>query len=71
MIHYTLSLSNIPFFNINPNGAEHIHQKEKVLLYNTFNIHENATWPLFIPKYMFFCWGKFFKLCSFNDQVRH
>jgi hypothetical protein len=46
MIHYTLSLSNIPFFNI-------IHQKKKVMLYNTFNIHENATLPLLIPKYIF------------------
>jgi hypothetical protein len=29
MIHYTLSLSNIPFFNIIPNGAKHIHTKNK------------------------------------------
>jgi hypothetical protein len=54
MIHYTLSLSNIHFFNIIPNGAEHIHKKNLKMLYNTFNIHENATLPLLIPKYMFF-----------------
>jgi hypothetical protein len=54
MIHYTFSLSNISFSNIIPNGAEHIHQNKNKMLYNTFNIHENATLPLFIPKYMFF-----------------
>jgi hypothetical protein len=54
MIHYTLNLSNIHFLNIISNGVEHIHKKEEVLLYNTFNSHENATLPLFIPKYMFF-----------------
>jgi hypothetical protein len=52
MIHYTLNLLNIPFFNIIPNGID-ISQKESILLYNTFNIHENATLPLLIPKYMF------------------
>jgi hypothetical protein len=52
----------MPFFNIIPNGIEHIHKKEQVMLYNTFNIHENATLPLLIPKYMVF------KLCNFNDQ---
>jgi hypothetical protein len=68
MIYYTLSLSNIPFFNIIPNGAEHIHQKKKqVMLYNTFNIHEIATLPFAYTKIYVFCL-KFFKLCSFNDQ---
>jgi hypothetical protein len=47
MIHYTWSLSNIPFFNIIPNG-ENIFRQKKVMLYNTFNILENATLPLFI-----------------------
>jgi len=31
MIHYILSLSNIPFFNIIPNGTKHIHQKKNVI----------------------------------------
>ncbi len=53
MIHYKLILSNIHFFNIIPNGTKHIHQKKKVMLYNTFNIHENETLPLLIPKYMY------------------
>jgi hypothetical protein len=42
MIHYTLSLLNIPFFNIIPNGAKHINTKKKVILYNTFNIREKC-----------------------------
>jgi hypothetical protein len=67
MMHYTLSLSNIPFFNIIPNGTKHIRTKKK-MLYNTFNIHENVTLPLLIPKYMFSCLRKFFKLGNFNDQ---
>jgi hypothetical protein len=49
MIHYTLSLSNIPFFNIILNVAEHI-KKEEVMLYNTSNIYENETLPSLIPK---------------------
>ncbi len=47
MIHYTLNLSNIPFFSIISNGAKQI-TKKQVILYNTFNIHENATLPLLI-----------------------
>jgi hypothetical protein len=55
MMHYTLNLSNIRFFNILPNEVEHIDKKKEVILYNTFNIHENATLPLFIfLKYFFF-----------------
>jgi hypothetical protein len=38
MIDYTLSLSNIPFFNIIPNGTKHIHKKNKVMLYKAFTI---------------------------------
>ncbi len=56
MIHYTLSLSNIPLFNIIPNEVKHIFQKNKYMLYNTFNIYENATLPLLISK------------CNFSDQ---
>jgi hypothetical protein len=60
MIHYKLSLSNIFFLNIIPNEAKYIHQKKKKkkkktkkkLLYNTFNIYENATLPLFIYTYL-------------------
>jgi len=59
MIHYTLNLSNIPFFSIIPNGAKHIHTKKQIMLYNTFNVHENVTLPLLIPKYMFSVWGRF------------
>jgi hypothetical protein len=58
MVHYILSLSNIPFFNIIPNGTKHIHKKKKKL-YNIFDVHENATLPLFIPKHMFFVGGSF------------
>jgi hypothetical protein len=68
MIHYTLSLLNIPFFNITPNGTKHIHKKKKVILYNTFNIHENATLSLHILKNNVKSLKKIFTLCSFNDQ---
>jgi hypothetical protein len=40
-------------------------QKKKVILYNTFNIHENVTLMFLI---LIFFSLKFFKLCSFNDQ---
>jgi len=53
MIHYMLSLSNIPFLTIIIIGMEHIHTKKQIMLYNTFNIHENSTLPFLIPKYMF------------------
>jgi hypothetical protein len=53
MIHYTLSLSNIHFFNIIPNATEHI-KKLIIMLYNTSNVYENATLPLLIPKNVFF-----------------
>ncbi len=36
-----------------------IFTKNKIMLYNTFNIHENAALLLLIPKCMFFVWGKF------------
>jgi hypothetical protein len=52
MIHYTLNLLDIPFIHIIPNGVEHIHNLNNKL-YNTFNIHENETLPLLIPKYMY------------------
>jgi hypothetical protein len=58
MIHYTWSLSNIPLFNIIPNGAEHILTKKQIMLYNTFNIYQNATLLLFILKHMLFVWKK-------------
>jgi hypothetical protein len=67
MIYYTWILSNIPFFNIIPNGTKTYSHEKQVMLYNTFIIHENATLPLFIPKYMGFLRKKF-KLYSFNDQ---
>jgi hypothetical protein len=57
MIHYTLSLSNIFYHHSKWNKT--YSQKKQVMLYNTFNIRENATLPFLIPKYMFFVKGSF------------
>jgi hypothetical protein len=61
MIHYTLNLSNIPFFNIISNGTEHI-KKKQIILFNTFNIHENATLPLLLYLYLYLYFEKFFQI---------
>jgi hypothetical protein len=37
-------------------------QKKKKKLYNTFNIHENATLHLLIPKHMFFLFEEVFQI---------
>jgi hypothetical protein len=69
MIHYTLNSSNIPFFNVDHSKWSRTYShKKQVMLYNTFNIHENSTLPLLIQKYKFFCLRKLFKFCNFNDQ---
>jgi hypothetical protein len=59
MIHYTLSLSNIPFFNINPNGTKYIHQKEKVMLYSIFMKMQPC---LFLYQNICFLLGKVFQI---------
>jgi hypothetical protein len=66
MIFYTLSLSNIPFFNIIPNGEEHIHQKKKC--YITHSILMKMQPYLCLYQNISFLFEEVFKLCSFNDQ---
>jgi hypothetical protein len=49
---------------------QNIFTQRKVILYNTFNIDENATLPLIILKIYIFIFEEFFKLCSINDKKK-
>jgi len=52
---------------------QNIFTKKQVMLYNTFNIYENATLPFLIPKYMFFVWGSFsnYVVLMIKSTFRH
>jgi hypothetical protein len=69
---HALSLSNTHFF-YSFQMEQNIFTKKLVMLYNTFNTHENATLPLLIPRYMFFVCGSFsnYVVLMIKNAFRH